>query len=138
MTLERFARAAGFSQAVSKRVARTRRSSSLRSYQAKWGTFRACRSHGHTVSNPTIPKIADFLLWLWEEKKLSLSAVRGYRSMLSLVFMFKLPSIGQDFVLRDLIRSFSIDPPRAPTVPLAWDVNVVLRHLTSQVYEPLS
>ena len=40
--------------------------------------------------------------------------------------------------MRDLIRSFAIEPPRAPTIPPAWDLNIVLRHLISEAYEPLS
>ena len=92
-TLQRHARAAGFSARVARQLGRSRRSSSLAAYQSKWSIFRRwCWDKGHSSSNPSVPKIADFLLWLWREKNLSLSAVKAYLSMLSAVFAFRLPS----------------------------------------------
>ena len=92
---------------------------------------------GHSISNPTIPKVADFLLWLWKLKGLSLSAIKGYRSMLSSVFKFKLPELFTHHVLRSLLRSLSLEAPRKPLAPPPWDLDVVLRHLMSEAYEPV-
>ena len=39
------------------------------------------------------------LVWLWEDQG----------SMLSSVFQFKLPALGEDSVLQDLVHSFSIE-----------------------------
>ena len=88
------------------------------------------------MSNPSIPKVADFLCWLWRSKGLSFSAIKGYRSMLSAVFAFKLPSISDSFVLRDLVRSFSIKRPKVQSPP-SWDLDLVLKDLMSDYYEPL-
>ena len=137
-TLQRSARAAGFSSRVARQLTRARRKSSIAVYQAKWSVFRGwCRKSGHRVSAPSISKIADFLLWLWKVRKLSVQSIRGYRSMLSSVFRFQLPSIGEDSVLRDLIRSFEIQRPRCPSVTPSWDLNIVLKDLMSEAYEPL-
>ena len=81
-------------------------------------------------------KVVDYLLWLWESKGLSLSSVKAHRSMLSAVFRFKLPELGEHHVLRHLLRSFAVERPLHPRVPLSWDLDVVLRHLMSSEYEP--
>ena len=58
--------------------------------------------------------------------------------MLLAVFKFKLPEHGGHHVLRDRIRSFSIECPRRPSVPPCWDLDIVLHHLMSEAYELLS
>ena len=137
-TLERFAKAAGFSSRVARQLARSRRKSSLESYQSRWSIFRAwCSSKGHSVSHPSVPKIAEFLLWLWQVKKLSLPSIKVYRSMLSAIFKFKIPSLSQDPFLRDLIRSFAVQKPRSPQTFPTWDLNKVLKFLMSSSFEPL-
>ena len=80
---------------------------------------------------PTLPKIADFLLWLKCFRKLSVSAVMGYRSMLSSVFRFKLPEISTSSVFHDILQSFQVEAPPS------WDLNKVLEFLRSSTYEPL-
>ena len=83
-------------------------------------------------------KVADYLLWLWESKGLSLSSVKAHRSMLSAVFRFKLPELGEHHVLRDLLCSFAVEQPLHPRVSPSWDLDVVLNHLLmSQEYAPL-
>ena len=81
------------------------------------------------MSHPSISKVADYLVWLWEDQGLSLS--------LSSVFRFKLPALGGDRVLQDLLRSFAIERPRRPQAPPSWDLDAVLRHLMSSAFEPL-
>ena len=89
------------------------------------------------MSQPSISKVADYLVWLWEDQGLSLSSVKAHRSMLSSVFRFKLPLLGEDRVLQDLLRSFAIERPRRHQAPPSWDLDAVLRHLMSLVFEPL-
>ena len=54
-----------------------------------------------------------------------------------LSFQFKLPALGEDRVLQNLVRSFAIERPRRPQAPPSWDLNAVLRHLMSSAFEPL-
>ena len=68
---------------------------------------------------------------------MSLSSVKAHRSMLSSVFCFKLPSLGEDRVLQDLLHSFAIERPRRPQAPPSWVLDAVLRHLMSSAFEPL-
>ena len=93
-TIQRFACARSFSKHVAQQAALARRPSSRAGYQAKWSVYRQwCHSTGHSVSRPSLSKIADFLFWLCRSKKLSVSVVLGYRSMLSAVFRMVLPEI---------------------------------------------
>ena len=61
--LWRFTRAAGFSSAVASQSSLSRRPSSHKAYQLKWQIYRSWRhSHGHSVSRPSLAKVADFPL----------------------------------------------------------------------------
>ena len=136
--LETLQRAAGFSKGVALQLTRARRRSSQLAYQAMWGVYRSwCAAKQHTVSNPSIPKIAEFLLWLWRVKKFALPTIKAYRSMLSSVFYFQGIGIGSNSTLRSLIRSFSLERPKGPPSPPSWDLSKVLSFLLSDKFEPL-
>ena len=137
-TIQQFVKSCGFSRHVAKQAALARRPSSRAGYQAKWSVYRQwCTSEGHSISRPSLSKIADFLFWLRRSKHLSVSAVRGYRSMLSAVFRFVLPEISTSPVLHDLLRSFSVEAPVCSITPPSWDLLMVLEYLKSPVFEPL-
>ena len=68
---------------------------------------------------------------------LSVSSVKGYRSMLSAVFRFHLPDLSAHPILRDLLRSFRVSAPSCPMCPPPWDLSKVLRFLISDAFEPL-
>ena len=119
-TLRRFTRAAGFSSAVAEQSSLARRPSSRAVYQLHWSVYRSwCHSHGHSVSRPSLAKVADFLSWLRSTRGLSVSSIRGYRSMLSAVFHFHLPSLSSDPVLRDHLRSFKLSSAERVLCPPA-------------------
>ena len=64
-TLRRFARASGYFRSVARRLGQARRQSSVANYQSKWLTYRRwCTDKGHSVSQPSVSKVADFLVWL--------------------------------------------------------------------------
>ena len=127
--LRKFTRAAGFSSAVAEHS----------SLALRWSVYRSwCHSHGHSVSRPSLAKVADFLTWLRSSRRLSVSSIRGYGSMLSAVFRFHLPSFSLDPVLRDLFRSFKLSSAERVLCPPAWDLAKVLRYLNSSHFEPLS
>ena len=111
-TVQRFTRAAGFSSAVAEQASLARRPSSRSNYQLKWSVYRSwCRSRGHSISWPSLSKVADFLWWLRSVRGLSVSSIKGYRSMLSVVFRFHLPDLLAHPVLRYLLRSFRVSAP---------------------------
>ena len=128
--IKRFARASWFSHRMARRLGASRRVSSIANYQSKWLTYRRwCWEKDHSVSNSSVAKVVDYLLWSWKSKGLSLSSVKAHHSMLSAVFRFKLPELGEHHVLRDLLRSFAVECPLHRLVPPSWDLDVVLRHL---------
>ena len=117
-TVQRFAHHLGLSQRVVTQLSLCRRQSTRRLYQHRWECYRSwCSSRGHFVSSPSVPKIADFLMFLRTEKHLSVVAIKGYCSSLVSVFKFHLPELLDSFVLKDLIRSFEIKRPRDPVGP---------------------
>ena len=139
--VQRFARAEGLSSRVATQIGFARRAPFCLNYKMKWSVYRQwCRAEGHSVSRPILPKVADFLFWLRKSRKLSVSSILGYRSMLSSVFRFKLPEISSSPVLKDLICSFKVETPVRPVSPPAWDLDVVLCHLIScrPTFESLS
>ena len=138
-TLKRFTRAAGFSSAVAEQSSLARRPSSHAIYQVRWSIYRSwCHDNGHSVSCPTLAKVADFLYWLRFTRGLSVSSLRGYRSVLSAVFRFHLPSLSSDPVIRDLLRSFRPSSAERVLRPPAWDLSKVLTYLASPAFVPLS
>ena len=64
-TIQRFVKSCGFSRHVAKQTALARKPSSRAGYQAKWLVYRRwCTTEGHSISRPSLPKIADFLFGL--------------------------------------------------------------------------
>ena len=137
VTIKRFTRAGGFSRRVAQQVPFARRPSSRAGYQSKWLVFRHwCRPEGHSISHPSLPKIADFLFWLRRYRRLSVSSVMGYRSMLSAVFKSVLPEISISPVLHVLLRSFQAEAPIREVRPPSWDLNIVSSFLRSSSFQP--
>ena len=137
--LKRFARQAGFSDAVAGQLALCRRESTRLNYQARWGKFRRwCKDFHHRSSEPTIPKIAEFLTYLFKTENAAVSTIKGYRSMLSSVFKFCLPEISTSPILKDLTRSFEISAPRPIHRSPTWDLDKVLEYLSGPPFEPLT
>ena len=67
-----------------------------------------------------------------------MSSLRGYRSVLSAVFRFHLPSLSSDPVLWVLLRSFQLSSAERVLRPHTWDLSMVLTYLVSPSFEPLS
>ena len=60
-TIQRFVKVVGFSRHVARQAAVARKPSSRAGYQAKWLVYRRwCTTEGHSISRPSLPKIADF------------------------------------------------------------------------------
>ena len=132
--LRRFTRAAGFSSAVAEQSSLARRPSSRAAYQLRWSVY---RSWCHSVSRPSLAKVADFLTWLRSSRCLGV-----FHPWLPLDVVcgccFHLPSLSSDPVLRDLLHSFKLSSAERVLRPPAWDLAKVLRYLNSPHFEPLS
>ena len=126
-TVQRFTRHLGLSRRVASQLSLCRRPSTPCLYQFRWQCYSAwCTRRGHSISSPSVAKIADFLMYLHTERHLSVAAIKGYRSTLVSILKFRLPELLDSFILCDLIQSFEIERPRRPVGPPSWDLVKVL------------
>ena len=74
----------GFSEAVAAQIEAPQRRSTRSVYEAKWTIFtKWCLSNQVDFRAPPLKAIADFLLHLFQEKKLQPSTIDGYRSAIA-------------------------------------------------------
>ena len=74
----------GFSEAVAARIEAPQRGSTRSVYEAKWTIFtKWCLTHKVDFQAPPIQSIADFLMYLFEDRKLQPSTIDGYRSAIA-------------------------------------------------------
>ena len=141
--IREFLREKRFSTQATAFIAKSRRASTSAVYDAKWTVYvRWCESREIDPLSPSIPQLADFLVFLFADKKLSPSTIKGYRSMLSHTLHHsgntRRIRIGTDSTLSDLIRSFELERPRSRSLAPKWDLACVLLALTKEPFEPLS
>ena len=138
--IKRSVRENNFSEKVASRIAQSRRTSTRNVYDAKWRVFSYwCKSKSIDPQCPTMNNLASYFLFLFEEKKLAVSTIKGYRSMLSNTLKFKGgEKIGSDPFLSELMRSFELDRPVIRSLTPKWDLSCVLWSLTKEPYEPLT
>ena len=137
-TLKRHFRKSGFSGRAAAVLSGCLRESSSRLYQSRWQIFCGwCRGRGVAPVSAAVPVVVDFLIYLRQDKGLSVSAVKGYSSALNSVLALKGRDLSASREITMLLRSFarSVNPVelRHP----AWDVSLVLQSLTGAPYEPL-
>ena len=74
----------GFSQAVATRIEAPQRGSTRSVYGAKWAIFtKWCITNQVDFRTPPVKSVADFLMYLFEERKLQPSTIDGYRSAIA-------------------------------------------------------
>lgn len=120
-------------------MAHSRRASTALNYQHKWKRYREwCKDNGHTISNPTVQKVAEFLVHLRLDCQLSTSAIKGYKAMLNGIFGLRGLDLNKERVLQDIIKACTSrsQMPRRDLRP-SWNVDVVLRFLARAPFEPL-
>ena len=88
-------------------------------------------------SNATVPVVVDFLIYLRQDKGLSVSAVKGYSSALNSVLALKGRDLASSREITMLLRSFARSVNPVELRPPAWDISLVLQSLTGAPYEPL-
>ena len=74
----------GFSETVAARIEAPQRGSARSVYEAKWTIFTKCCSTNQVdFRAPPLKSIADFLMYLFEDRKLQPSTIDGYRSAIA-------------------------------------------------------
>ena len=127
------------SQDVADFVSRSRRTSTQKVYDAKWSIFSNwCHTKKVNPISAPVTVIADFLIFLFMEKKCQISTIKGYRAMISNTLKFKTGNrIGSNPVLTELIRSFKLQRPVQRSLTPKWDLSWVLVCLQKPPFEPL-
>jgi hypothetical protein len=125
-TIGYFLRERGFLEDVINKMSRPQREATLASYDSKWSVFRDwCGEHKFSPVSLTLPQFLDFLNFLFSEKKFSVQAVKGYRSVISST-LHLLGSWGSDWDvgISSLTQSMALAHPRTRHSSRKWDLSV--------------
>ena len=125
--------AQGFSERVTARMETARAVSTNAVYKSKWKLFAYyCRDRNIRPWSAKAPVVAEFLTWLFEERKASVRTLRGYRSALGAALRNATGyDPGADDVLSQLMRGFLRQRPIMSRTTIMWDIGLVLRYLKS-------
>ena len=86
---------------------------------------------------PPIKSVADFLVYLFQDRKLQPSTIDGYRSAIA-DKLANLPiNISKDENLTCLLDSFHRDRSKRRGGILSWNLSLVLHQLTKTPFEPI-
>ena len=128
----------GFSEAVAAQIEAPQRGSTRSIYEAKWTIFtKWCLSNQVDFRAPPIKAIADFLLHLFQDRKLQPSTIDGYRSAIADKLANSTISVSKDENLTRLLDSFHRDTPKGKRGIPSWNLSLVLHQLTKAPFEPL-
>ena len=128
----------GFSEAVAARIEAPQRRATRSVYEAKWTIFtKWCLSNQVNFRAPPLKAIADFLLHLFQEKKLQPSTIDGYRSAIADKLGNSTINVSKDENLTRLLDSFHRDRPKGRRGIPSWNLSLVLHQLTKAPFEPL-
>ena len=122
----------GFSEAVAARIEAPQRRSTRSVYEAKW-----CLSNQVDFRAPPLKAIADFLLHLFQEKKLQPSTIDGYRSAIADKLGNSTINVSKDENLSRLLDSFHRDRPKGRRGIPSWNLSLVLHQLTKAPFDSL-
>ena len=134
----KLARKKGLSEKVSRRICNARATSTNTLYQLRWKQFANwCKDNKYSAVRPSTDTICKFFIHLWEVKKLAVGTIKGFRSVLHSVLRHNGMDISHNQDISDVIRSFIIEKPPGKKSTVAWNIDVVLRYLCSEKFEPM-
>ena len=128
----------GFSEAVAARIEAPQRGSIRSVYEAKWTIFtKWCYSNQVDFTAPPLKAIADFLLHLFQDRKLQPISIDGYRSAIANKLGNSTINVSKDENLTRLLDSFHRDRPKGRRGIPSWNLSLLLHQLTKAPFEPL-
>ena len=128
----------GFSKDVATRIEAPQRGSTRSVYEAKWSIFtKWCLSYKVDFRAPPVKSIADFLLYLFQDRNLQLGTIDGYRSAIADKLGNSTINISRDENLTRLLDSFHRDRPKGRRGIPSWNLSLVLHQLTKLPFEPI-
>ena len=117
----------GFSEAVAARIGGSTRTIS----EAKWTIFtKWCLSNQVDFRPPPLKIIADFLLYLFQDRKLQPGTTNGYRSAIADKLGNSPINVSKEENLTSLLDSFHRDRPKGRRGIPSWILSLVLHQLT--------
>ena len=123
----------GFSETVAARI-EVFQSGSMRSvHDAKWIIF----TKWCLFRAPPVKSVSDFLMYLFEDRKLQPSTIDGYRSAIADKLGNSPIDIRKDDNLTHLLDSFHRDRPKGRLGIPSWNLSLVLHQLTKAPFEPI-
>ena len=133
-------RTLGASSHLQDSICASLRKSSSSVYEAHWTKWSLwCLKYKVKADSPTSVQLANFLAFLYFDKKLSASTVKSVRSAISsTIKQLGGPDFSDDLMIRDLLRGLSLKDHKSPRRTPAWDLFVVLSALRSSPFEPLT
>ena len=121
----------GFSEAVAAKIEAPQRGSTRSVYEAKWTIFtKWCLSNQVDFRAPPLKAIADFLLHLFQDKKLQPGTIDGYRSAIADKLGNSTINVSKDENLTHLLDSFHRDRHKGRRGIPSWNLSLVLHQLT--------
>ena len=128
----------GFSEAVATIIEDPQRRSTRAVYEAKWTIFKkGCISNQVDFRSPPVKSVADFLMYLFEDRNLQPSTIDGYRSAIADKLGNATIDISKDDNLTCLLDSFHRDRPKGRRGIPSWNLSLVLHQLAKAPFEPL-
>ena len=107
----------GFSEAMAARIETPQRGSTRSIYEAKWTIFtKWCLSNHVDFRAPPLKAIADFLLNLFQDRKLLPGTIDGYTSAIDDKLENSPTNVSKDENLTCLLDSFHSDRPKGRRV----------------------
>ena len=107
-------------------------------YDAKLTIFtKWCLSNQVDFRAPPLKVIADFLLCLFQDRKLQPGTIDGYRSAIADKLGNSPINVSKDENLTHLLDSFHRDRPKGRRGIPSWNLSLVLHRLTKALFEPL-
>ena len=96
-----------------------------------------CVSNQVDFRAPPVNSVADFLMYLFQDRKLQPSTIDGYRSAIADKLGNTPFHIGKDENHTRLLDSFHRDRPKGRRGIPSWNLSLVLHQLTKAPFEPL-
>ena len=128
----------GFSEAVAARIEAPQRGSTRSVYEAKWTIFTKWRiTNKVDFIAPPVKSVADFFMYLFQDRKLQPSTIDGYRSAIADKLGSSCINISKDENLTRLLDSFHRDRPKGRRGIPSWNLSLVLHQPTKAPFEPI-
>ena len=128
----------GLSEAVAARIEAPQKGSTRSVYDAKWTIFtKWCVTNQVDLRAPPVKSVADFLMYLFQDRKLQPITIDGYRSAIADKLGNSPFNISKDENLTRLLDSFHRDRPKGRKGIPSWNLSLVLHQLTKAPFEPI-